>query len=290
MALGSSAVVAAARVVLRVDKGDFTSDLASAERQVKQSASEMERATRSVGHGTDVSAAAFKGLRSAVGLASGALIGGAGLTYALKSTVNAALQAQQAQRTMQTQLRALGINYQQHAKTIDTVIQKQMRLSAFDDEELKGSFTGLVRVTHNVNEALRLNGLATDVARGKGISLQAATQLVTKAALGQVGALRRVGIDIKPVTTATDALKASTDHATDAQKAAAKMADNLATRQKAVAQLQRTFAGQAENYGKTSAGAIERFHTSVQNLQETLGAALLPAIGRVMDKLSTWID
>ena len=51
----------------------------------------------------------------------------------------------------------------------------------------------------SVEEALRRNNIAMDVARARFIDLEQAAALVNKAALGQAGALRRVGIDARTV-------------------------------------------------------------------------------------------
>lgn len=197
--------------------------------------------------------------------------------------VKAAMESEKVQARMQQQLKALGISYDAHASKIDKVIEKTSMLSGLDDEDLTDSFANLTRVTGDVNRALELTALTADVARGKNVSLEQATSIVTKAQLGQLGALKRMGIEIHPVTEAQDALKASTDKATDAQVKAAKAADQTATRQAAVAALQQKFGGAAEAYGRTTQGAIDRASVAWGNLQETLGAKLLPVVTRVIN-------
>lgn len=237
-------------------------------------------------HGAGQAHAAFG--RSVAG-AAGVLLGGAGLVSALHSSIDAAVKSQEVQRRSEQQLKALGISYEQHAKQIESVIQKQSQLSALDDEDLQSSFTNLVRVTKDVNRALELNGVAADVARGKNVSLEQATMIVTKASLGQLGALKRMGVEIPPVTAAVDALKDSKAKYTQAELAAAKAADATATRQQAVQQLQRQFAGQAEAYGKTAAGAQDRLRVASENLRESIGEALLPTVEKVANGVSGWL-
>jgi hypothetical protein len=184
--------------------------------------------------------------------------GGAGvglLAAGLKSSVAAAMDAEKSQARMTSQLKSLGISFSKHSSTIENTIQAHSRLSAFDDEDLQDSFTGLVRATGNVNKALSLTGLAADVARGKNIGLESATALVTKASMGQVGALRRVGIDI----------------------------DKNASKTQIIAALQKKFGGQAEAYGKTAAGSQERFRVALENVQEEVGKHLLPLLTRLMN-------
>jgi hypothetical protein len=54
--------------------------------------------------------------------------------------------------------------------------------------------------------------------------------------------------------------------------------------------LQRKFAGSAEAYGKTAAGAQERFSVALENTQELIGQALLPAITNLLNRASKWLN
>lgn len=213
--------------------------------------------------------------------------GVAALGVGLKKSMDAAREAEVSQKRLQAQLKALGISYRQHGDVIDDTLKKQSMLSAFDDEELADSFTQLVRATGDVNKALEQNALAADIARAKGIGVEQAALMVTKASMGQLGALRRVGIDIQKVTTAQDALGKS---ASESAKEQAKAADLAATKQQALALLQEKFAGQAKAYGETAAGAQERFGVAMENLGEVIGAKVLPALVPLINGLATFIN
>lgn len=148
--------------------------------------------------------------------------------------------------------------WRKHKGEIDRVITAHMNLGAFDDEQLYVSFANLARVTGNTTEALRLQETAMDLARGKGISLEAATNAVMKAHEGQTGALRRLGVQMGKHASGTEAIAAA----------------------------QRQFAGQAEAYGNTSAGQAERLGVAWGNFQETIGSALAPAISFLAQKFN----
>ena len=47
------------------------------------------------------------------------------------------------------------------------------------------------------------------------------------------------------------------------------------------------FSGAAKTYGDSSAGAADKFHNALQQLQITVGTALLPALNRLMGYLSS---
>jgi len=210
------------------------------------------------------SAGGFGGKIGKVGkVAAGALAGGvvAG-GAALLSFGKAAAEAEKSQSAMETQLKALGISYKSHASQIDTAIGKTAKLAAVDDEDLQGAFTNIVRVTGDVTESLKLTGLAADLARAKNIDLAKAGEIVGKVAGGNTGVLGRYGIQIDKGATATEALGV----------------------------LQKKFAGQAEAYGKTSAGAQDRFRNAVENLQEKLGKGLLPVFAKVTGAVAKFVE
>lgn len=198
------------------------------------------------------------GKGAALGFAAG--IGGAAI--AVKGFVNAAIESEKSQARMQTQLKASGISYKAHAKEIDAVIQKVSKLSGLDDEDLQDSFTNIVRVTGDVNESLKLTGLAADFARAKHMDVAKAGELVAKVAGGNTGILKRYGVQV----------------------------DKNATSQEALAALQKKFAGQAEAYGKTTAGAQDRFNVAIENLQETLGQKLLPVLAAVANAAANFVN
>lgn len=186
--------------------------------------------------------------------ATGAVIG-------IKKSAEAAIEAEKANARLETQLRALNIRYAEHEKRIQRTLDAHSQLSGFDDEDLGDSFTNIVRVVGNVNQALELNGLAMDFARAKHMDVAKAGELVGKVAGGNTGILARYGITIKEGATATEAL----------------------------AVLQQKFAGQAEAYGRTTAGAQDRARVAFENLGETIGARVTPVIARVAEGFNTLV-
>ena len=227
----------------------FVGDSTSLERSTRRSEDALERLNRT-------GKSSFGGLSSAASLLTGAL-GVGGLAYGLKSLTDAAKESELAAGRMRTQFDALGLSFEQHREHVDDVIQAQSRLAALDDEELSDSFTTILRVTGDVNRSLELNALAADIARGKQIDLATAGELVAKVAGGNIGILSRYGIAIEKGADATEAL----------------------------GELQRLFAGQAEAYGSSNAGAAERAAVAWENAREELGARLLPLVS----KLATFI-
>lgn len=245
------------------------------------------------------------------GLAGAAVAGTALFTKTLISSVSAAKEAEVAEAGLRQSLKQSGISYRQNSKAIDEMIQKTSKLAGIDDEELSAVFANLVRSTGSVTKAQKGMAIAANIARARNIPLATSAKAVERAYKGSDLALRRVGIVVPKVTRAYDALKGQESAlrdqlkgATDAEKksieakienikqsyAAARASDAQASSQSAIAEAQRKFAGSAETYGKTAAGAQDKLAVAWENLQEKLGAKLLPALTKVMLRLVEFIE
>src|SRR5690349_2220517 len=96
-------------------------------RDVHGDLNKAEGAVDKFGGSTAGASKRMDGFRRAAGAA---FVGGLGAaTIAIKGSIRAASEAQVSQSKMETQLKALGISYGDHAKKIDDVIQKTSRLS-----------------------------------------------------------------------------------------------------------------------------------------------------------------
>lgn len=244
---------------------EIVGDASSLERTFRRSAASAKSWDRDIGRagrGAITASVGFRGLGRSVAFASGAFLGGAGIVSAIKSTVSAAEESQRVLAQTRVAVERSHESWTKYSKAIRDASAATSKLSGFDDERLLGTFSQLVRRTRDVNEALRLNALAANVARGRNIELEQASQLVLKASIGQAGALRRLGIDAQKGATATQLL----------------------------ALLQQKYAGAAAAYGRTAAGAQDRFRVAIQNLQETIGAGLLPVITRYLNKGADWLN
>ena len=184
--------------------------------------------------------------------------------------------------------------FQGDASAMEASVNAGRKLG-FTGDEMRASLSRLVTVTKSKEQATRDAALAEDVARAKGIDLETATNIVTKAQLGNVGALKKLGIEVPAVTAAVDALKASHTRATPEQMAAAKAADKQATATAALAAIQKSAQGQAEAYAGTMQGSLAVAGTEVEGIQEKLGqtlnnivAAVLPPLVKGLGAVADW--
>lgn len=239
-------------------RGGVTRDVRGVERSLAGSNRELSRFSR----GALVGTGALGQLGRAAAFASLSFIGGAGLVVGIKSTIDAAAEAQVVETQLANALERQGISFAQNKVAIDARVQALSQMAGIDDELITRTFTLFVRRTDDVTKALRFSAIAADVARGRNISLESAASLVTRASLGMAGALRRVGIAAENGATATELLEL----------------------------LQRKYAGSAEAYGRTAAGAQARFAVALENTQEIIGTALLPSITRLLDRATEWLN
>ncbi len=128
----------------------------------------------------------------------------------------------------------------------------------FDDEAASLSITKLFQRTGDLNQAIKLNSLAMDLARSKHIDLATAGNLVGLVMSGNARVLKQYGIDIKDTATPTEAL----------------------------AELQVRLKGTAEDYAKTFAGQSDVLKEKVSNIEEAIGGKLLPILTRLLETLS----
>ncbi len=199
----------------------------------------------------------------ALGLTKGTLATagvGAGL-LGLKSVLDASKNAQVILGQTSVAVQDAGLSWAKYGQQVQQASLNIAKSSAFDDEAVLQSFAVFVRGQKDVGKSLVLSGLAADVARGRYTDLASGTQLVNKAALGQIGALRRAGIFIDKNATATEALTALT----------------------------KAYGGAAVRYANTAAGAQDKLRVSYENLREAAGSKLLPVVTKgilILDRSS----
>lgn len=167
----------------------------------------------------------------------------------LMDAAEAAMEDEKSVAKLNTTLRNSVPGWERYQGAIDAATEKGLEL-AFADDEVRESLSRLIPYTKDVNEAIRLNGLAMDLARARNMNLVDAAALLGKAYGGQVTALRRAGIAIGNTKDATQAL----------------------------ARVQEQVSGQAEAYAGTAEGSYKTLQLTIDELVESIGYELLPYI------------
>lgn len=189
-------------------------------------------------------------------VAIGAAAAVGGVILGLKGAAEAAIAEEKNIAKLDAALKANIPGWDGNRDAIDRRIEAGERL-AFSDDEQRASLALLVGATKDVSKAQALQATAMDLARLKGIGLEEASTALIKVEGGQYRALKALGIQLRDGATATEALAA----------------------------VQKVARGQAEAYADTTAGAMESLGLVIDDLQEDIGAALLP----VIKELALWL-
>jgi hypothetical protein len=143
-------------------------------------------------------------------------------------------------------------------------ISQQGKLLGVTDDELRPAMAKLVTQTKSVTKAQELAALSMDIAAATGKPLATVTDAVAKAAGGNTKALAKLSPELK------DMIKGGLD----AEGAMSVLAD--------------TFGGAATTQANTAQGQFKRLQVSLAETKETIGAALLPIIEKILPVLSTF--
>ena len=236
-------------------------DSAAYAKQVKKAQAETTALAgnlQKTGRSAETATVGVKGLGKAALTASAYFVGFQTAAEAIRSTFEAGREAAVVQKQLQQQLRTSGISWDDNKSRIEDATAALSRLSAFTTDDLLQSFTQLVRTTGDVNQALNLNKIAADVARGRHISLLTASNALGKAYNGQTSALRRLGISLPSTAKGMDAIRI-------------------------VAQ---RYAGQA----KAGADATDHLRTSIHEAQVQIGQGLTPVVAGLAEAFNKAAD
>lgn len=184
----------------------------------------------------------------------------AGLAAGLGAATKAAIEDQAAQEALAGVLRRSALATDEEIAATEEFISAQSRLTATADDELRPALQSLVVATGSVTQAQDLLKVSQDLAAISGADLATVTDAMSKAANGNMKALR--GLDpsltalIKEGASFDDVLVALTLH----QGAAAEAAN-------------------------TTQGKMQNLSIQMGEAKESIGAALLPAVTALIDKL-----
>jgi hypothetical protein len=215
---------------------------------------DLNKATRGALSGSGV----MSHLGRSLAFASGGFLAFATIGGALRSSIDAAIDAATTQRQLAAQLKASGLSYKSYRGEIDQTNLHLSALSGFTKDELDKSFTTIVRGSGNVGKALKYTALAADIARGSHKSLATVSLAVGKAAAGSTTSLRRLGLQFPKGTTGAEAL--------------------------AIAMIK--FHGQA----RAGTTAQQRFAAVLHDSEVIIGTAILPTLTRYLTKGTLWLD
>jgi phage-related protein len=180
-----------------------------------------------------------------------------------------------------------------YTATVEAGVSAAQKLG-FSDDEYRASLVRTLPLTKDMAASQKLTSEAMDLARQRHMDLATATGILIKAQEGNVGALRRMGIVIPPVTAAVDALRASHTKITPEALAAAKAHDKAATAALALKTVYGQVKGAASDFADTSEGKLaaanEKVHESMEKVGSIIDQVSSVAIPMLADAFSGIVD
>lgn len=186
------------------------------------------------------------------GLVAGASI--AGVVYFGKRAVEAFADAEKGQLALQMAMEKFPAVNDVTAASFATLNRELMNTTGADDDLLASAEGILARFRMTGSEILRLIPLVNDYAIATGKDVPTAAASIGKALMGNARALKELGIDFT------------------------RTGDRSKDLETIMGALERKVGGVGEAFGQTTAGKLAIATQNFQNLQEEIGAALVPAL------------
>jgi hypothetical protein len=166
---------------------------------------------------------------------------------------------EKAQKQLALSIRASTKATDAQIASVEDYIDVTQRAVGVADDELRPAYARIIRSTRDFDKAQRLLNLALNVSAGTGKPLRAVTEALSKAYDGSNTALTRLGLGY-------DKVKLKGMDFNDVQQ-----------------DLEKRFSGSALANAQTFEGTMARFRITVDELKESLGAALLPYLKRLAE-------
>jgi hypothetical protein len=231
---------------LLADVSKFGTGITSAENDTNKLANST---TRNSGRMT----AAF----AAVGVAAGAMAVKIGV-----DAVQAAAQDEQSQKNLATALKNTTKATDSQITSVETYISKAQLSKGVSDNELRPAFANLARATGDLTKSQDLLNLSMDISSATGKSVESVSLSLGKAYNGNIGALTKLGIPLDEATK--------------------KSGDFKLVQTELVA----LFGGSALANTQTYAGQLAILKERFGELQEDLGAKLIPVLKTVLEQVN----
>lgn len=193
----------------------------------------------------------------------------AGLGIVAVDAVKAFMEDDKAAQLLATSLRNTTGATDAQIASVESFITKTSIAAAVADDELRPAFDKLVRGTGDVTKAQDLMNLALDISAGTGKDLGAVSDALSKAFNGQLGPLKKL------------------------DPALASLIENGATTDEVFAALGKTFKGAASTSANTASGKMKSFSIQMGELKESVGAAVLPIVEKLLPAfvaMGDWIS
>jgi len=197
-----------------------------------------------------------------VAAAAFAAAAAAAAAYAVKLAVDgvkAAIEDEAAQLRLANALKNVTGATQAQISAVEEQILKTSLATGVADDQLRPALQRLATATGSVTKSQDLLTLALDISAATGKSVETVSNALGKAYEGNTGSLTRLGVGLSSAEIKTLGLEGT------------------------VKQLAETFGGAATVQANTFEGQIQRLKVGFDEAKESVGAALLPTLQRLLD-------
>lgn len=234
-------------------KVTFDADLDGLKKGVKSATADVDGFGETVGKYGKAAAVAF------------AAAAAAAATYAIKigiDGVKAAIEDEKSQNQLRIALeKATGATEAQIAATEGQISKMSLAYGVADDK-LRPAMSRLALATGDSSKAQDLLSIAMDVSAATGKPLEAVSNALAKAYEGNTGALGKLGVGLNKAELASMSMNDITTKLSD------------------------TFGGAATEAAGTFDGRMKRIKVGIDEAKESIGQALLPTVGRLIDYIN----
>lgn len=209
----------------------------------------------------------------------------AGLSAVLLDSVQAAMEAQEAQAQLAAVIESTGGAAGVTAEMANELATSLQNVTRFEDDAVLGAENILLTFTH-INKDIfpETVWLAADMSQALGQDLKSSAMQLGKALndpIQGVGALQRVGVSFTEDQKKLIKELVNSNNTLDAQKII-------------LQELQKEFGGSAKAAGETFAGKLDILQNKIGDVKERIGMALIPALATLVDevgpKVIEWAD
>lgn len=192
----------------------------------------------------------------------------AGLAAGLGMATQAAMEDQLAQEKLAGVLRRSAMATDEQVAANEEFISSLSRTAAIADDQLRPALTTLVNATGDLASSQHMLEVALDVSAATGKDLESVTTALSKAYNGQLGALSKLDPSLRGAIESGAGFDELLQMLTLHQGAAAEAAN-------------------------TTAGRMANMKIQIEEAKESIGAALLPALGMLLERLipvAEWVQ
>ena len=188
------------------------------------------------------------------------------LTAGLGNAAMAASEDEAAQEALANQLRNSTGASQEQIAAVENAISVMSRQAAVADDQLRPAFEALVRGTKDINEAQDLMGLVLDISRAKQLDTTTVADALAKAYEGNFKAIKQLTPEMSALITEGADLETI------------------------INVLGGTFGGANDAFTNTAQGGMEKMKIAFAEMQESIGAAVLPLLEEIVPMVTALAD